>query len=143
MSKPIKRHLRVGGAPEDDESELVVRMHQDDLPKGIRWNSYIHLRAKATTITCRVRNNDLAEIPHPRVHQVNINRSLRGLLGIKSGAVYDFYVTKAPFWKAPSYVMQYHPSSTARRNMLLTVIGAIVGVLAVVGLLLYFLVWYQ
>ena len=143
MSQPIKRHLRVGGAPEYDEGKLVVRMHKDDLPKGIKWDSYIHLKAKDIKVTCKVRNNELAEVSHPRVHQININRDLRLLLKIKTNAVYDFYVTKASSWKAPSYVMQYHPKATARRNMRLKVFGTIAVVIAaaIAGALYYFL-WY-
>jgi len=143
MSRPIKRHLKVGGAPGDDEGRLVVRMHPDDLPKGIKWNRYIHLSARNAKITCRVRNNELAEVPHPRVHQININRNLRDLLRIKSGTVYDFYLGKAPFWKAPAYVMRYHPDGTARLNMLLRILGAIAVVLAVIGGVLYYFLGYQ
>ncbi len=143
MSRPIKRHLKVGGAPEDDEGSLVVRMHPDDLPKGIKWNRYIHLSARDAKITCRVRNNELAEVPHPRVHQININRNLRDLLRVKSGSVYDFYLRKAPFWKAPSYVMLYHPSGIVRRNMVLRLLAATVVVLAVIGGVLYYFLGYQ
>ena len=143
MARPIKRHLKVGGAPEDDEGILVVRMHPEDLPKGIKWNRYIHLSARDAKITCRVRNNELAEVPHPRVHQININRNLRDLLRVKSGTVYDFYVSKAPFWKAPSYVILYHPSGRARRKMLLKILGAIALALAVAGGAVYYFLWYQ
>lgn len=143
MSQPIKRHLKVGGAPEDDEGSLIVRMHPDDLPKGIKWNRYIHLSARNAKITCRVRNNERAEIPHPRVHQININRNLRDLLRVKSGTVYDFYLSKASFWKAPSYVMLYHPNGIARRNMLLRILAATVVVLAVIGGVLYYFLGYQ
>ena len=143
MSRPIKRHLKVGGSPQDDEGMLVVRMHPDDLPKGIKWNNYIHLSAKSSKISCRVRNNEMAEVPHPRVHQININRKLRDRLGIKSGTVYDFWVSKAPFWKAPSYVLRYHPNGAARRNMFLRILGAIAVVLAVIGGVSYYFLEYQ
>ena len=143
MSKPIKRHLKVGGAPEDDEGTLIVRMHPDDLPKGIKWNRYIYLSVKDSKIACRVRNNELAEVPHPRVHQININKKLRNVLKIKSGTVYDFYVSKASVWKAPSYVMKFHPNSTARRNMLLRIIGAIAAIMIVIGGVLYYFLGYQ
>jgi len=143
MARPIKRHLKVGGAPQDDEGMLVVRMHPEDLPKGIKWNRYIHLSAKSAKITCKVRNNERAEVPHPRVHQININRKLRDRLRIKSGTVYNFYVSKAPFWKAPSYVMRYHPSRTAKQIMLLKILGATAVVLAVIGGVLYYFLWYQ
>ena len=143
MSKPIKRHLKVGGAPEDDEDTLIIRMHPDDLPKGIKWNRYIHLDVKDSKIACRVRNNELAEVPHPRVHQININKKLRNVLKIKSGTVYDFYVSKASFWKAPAYVMKYHPDMTAKRNMLLKIIGTVAAILIVIGGVLYYFLGYQ
>lgn len=143
MAGLIKRHLKVGGAPEDDEGMLVVRMHPEDLPKGIKWNRYIHLSAKNAKISCRVRNNERAEVPHPRIHQININKKLRERLGIRSGTVYDFYVSKAPFWKAPSYVLRYHPSKTARRIMLLNILMATAVVLSVIGGVLYYFLWYQ
>jgi len=95
MARPIKRHLKVGGAPEDDEGMLVVRMHPEDLPRGIKWNRYIHLSAKNAKITCRVRNNERAEVPHPRIHQININKKLRERLGIRSGTVYDSFLCSA------------------------------------------------
>ena len=142
MSQPIKRHLRVGGAPEDDEGQLIVRMHPDDMPKGIRFNNYIHLSTKDARITCKVRNNELAEIPRPRVHQININRKLRERLRIKTGAVYNFYVSKALSWKTPSYVMRYHPNATARRNMRLKTFGAIAGITAIICWALYYVLWY-
>jgi hypothetical protein len=138
MSKPIKRHLKVGGAPEDDEGTLIIRMHPDDLPKGIKWNRYIYLTVKDSKIACRVRNNELAEVPHPRVHQININKNLRNALKIKLGTVYDFYVSKASFWKAPSYIMRYHPDRTARRNTLLLILGAVAAVLIIIGGVLYY-----
>ncbi len=143
MSQPIKRHLKVGNAPQDDEGILLIRMHPDDLPKGIKWNSYIHLLVKDAKITCRVRNNELAEVPHPRIHQININRNLRDVLRIKSGKIYDFYITKASAWKAPSYVIRYHPNRTARRYTLFKVLGAIGTILIAVGGALYYFLGYQ
>jgi len=133
MSKPIKRHLKVGRAPEYDNDILIVRMHGDDLPKGIKWNSYIHLAANDTKISCKVRTNQMAEIPEPRIHQININRKLRDDLGIKSGRLYDFYVRKAPFWKAPYYIIKCHPNRNDRRNMILKLCGVVIVALAVIG----------
>jgi len=142
MSQPIKRHLRVGGAPQDDESKLLVRMHPDDVPKGMKFNRYIHLSTGNARITCMVRNNELAEIPHPRVHHININRKLRENLHIKSGAVYNFYVSKAPSWKAPLYIIRYHPRGSARRNMSFKLFGAFAFVIAIIGTALYYSLWY-
>ncbi|MDY6892788.1 MAG: hypothetical protein SVO26_03610 [Chloroflexota bacterium] len=143
MPQPIKRHLRVGGAPEYDEGELVIRMHKDDLPKGIQWDDYIHLNVRDIKLTCKVRTNELAEVPQPRVHQVNINRALRQFLKIKTNSVYDFYVTKACSWKSPSYVMQYHPKATARRNMRLKVFGIIAVIIAAAaGVASFYFLWY-
>jgi hypothetical protein len=143
MAKPIKRHLKVGTAPEDDEDTLIVRMHPDDLPKGIKWNRYIHLHVRDGKISCKVRNNELAEIPHPRIHQININRALRNVLGIKSGTIYDFYVSKALILKAPYYVLKYHPYRAARRNMLLKIFGVIITVCIVIGAILYYFLGYN
>ena len=71
-----------------------------------------------------------------------MNKNLRALLGIRSGAVYDFYVRKAPYWKAPSYILKYHPSSSARRITVLEMLGAVSVIVAIVGVLVYFLIWY-
>ena len=117
MSKPVKRHLKVGNSPEGDEGVLVIRMHPDDIPRGVKWNNYIHLLVRDARVTCRVRNNEVTEVPQPRTHQININKDLREALGLQSGKVYDFYLKKAPFWKAPSYVVRYHPNRSARRWM--------------------------
>jgi hypothetical protein len=143
MAHTIKRHLKVGNAPVDDEDVLMVRMHPEDLPRGIKWNKYIHLLVKHEKLTCRVRNNEMAEIPHPRVHQININNKLRELLGIRTGTVYDFYVTNASSWKAPYYVLRYHPDSTARRNTLLKILGAVTVILAIVVGISYYLLGNQ
>ncbi len=141
MSKLMKRHLKVGNSPEGDEGTLVIRMHPEDMPKGIRWNSYIHLLVRDGKITCRVRNNEMAEVPHPRIHQININKDLREVLGLQSGKVYDFYVRKASFWKAPAYVIRYHPSRSARRWMLARALAVLAAGIAVAsGLLYYFIV---
>ncbi len=137
----VKRHLKVGNSPEGDEGALVVRMHPDDLPKGMKWNSYVHLLVEDAKITCRVRNNELVEVPQPRIHQININKDLRDTLGIRSGKVYDFYVTKASLCKAPSYVIRYHPSRAARRYMLARVLGVLGATAVIIGGLLYFLLW--
>ena len=142
MSQPIKRHLKVGAAPEYDEGKLIVRMHRDDLPGGIRWNRYVNLTVKNSTVTCKVRNNELTEVPHPRAHQINVNRSLRELLSIRTNTVYDFYVTKAPRWRGPLYVVKYHPSPAARRKTLLGLIGIAVLMAAVVGGVVYYFVQY-
>lgn len=139
MARFVKRHLKVGNSPEWDEGALMVRLHPDDLPKGIKWNSYVHLRIRGAKTTCRVRDNDMAEVPHPRVHQININRDLRDAMGLKVGKVYDCYLKKAPRWKAPLYVMRYHPMRSARRRMLARVLGALATTAVAVGLLLYFL----
>lgn len=138
MAHRIKRHLKVGNGPADDEGSLMVRMHPEDLPRGIKWNSYIHVLVKDIKLTCRVRNNELVEVPQPRVHQININNELRDFLGLKSGTVYDFYVTKAPSWVAPLYVLRYHPDQTARRNMLLKIFGAAIVIIAIAGGLSYY-----
>lgn len=139
MAHRIKRHLKVGNGPADDEGSLMVRMHPEDLPRGIRWNRYIHILVKDIKLTCRVRNNELVEVPQPRLHQININNGLRDYLGLKSGTVYDFYITKASRWMAPLYVLRYHPNQTARRNMLLIILGAIIFIIAIAaGLSFYF-----
>jgi len=141
MAKPIKRHLRIGNAPAQDEGKLLVRMHRDDLPKGTKWNRYIHLTTKNTRITCKVRNNELVEVPHPRVHQLNINKHLRQILGIKTGSVYDFYVSKASFLRAPSYVLRFHPNKTVRQNMFTKIVLALVLILAMLGAAIYYFVF--
>jgi hypothetical protein len=140
MAKPIKRHLKVGYAPADDEGALIIRMHPEDLPKGMKWTKYIHLLVNDERLTCRVRNNELVEVPQPRVHQININNRLRELLGIKSGTVYDFYVTKASSLKAPYYVLRYHPDRVARRNMVFKVCGAVTAICAIIGGTSYYFV---
>ena len=138
MPKPIKRHLKVGRAPEYDNDILIVRMHAEDLPKGIKWNNYIHLAANDSTVTSRVRTNQMAEISEPRIHQININRTLRDNLGIRSGRLYDFYVRKAAFWKAPYYVIKYHPNRVVRRNTILKLCAAAIVALAVIGGVSYY-----
>ena len=139
MARRIKRHLKVGSGPTDDQESLIVRMHPEDMPTGINWNSYIHILVKDVKLTCRVRNNELVEVAQPRIHQININNELRDFLGLKSGTVYDFYITKALSWLAPLYVLRYHPNQTARRNMLLQLIGVAIIVVAVAGGLAYYL----
>ena len=138
MAHRIKRHLKVGNGPADDEGCLMVRMHPEDLPRGIKWNSYIHILVKDIKLTCKVRNNEMVEVPQPRLHQININNGLRDFLRLKSGTVYDFYVTRASRWMAPLYVLRYHPDQTARRNMLLKILGAAIVIIAVAGGLSYY-----
>lgn len=142
MSQVFKRYLKVGGAPKADENELIVRIHPDDKPKGINWGDYIHLSTNRARITCKLRSNELREVEHPRIHQININRGLRNILGIRTGTVYNFYISKASSWKAPSYIMHYHPKSTVRRNMRLKIYGAIAGIIVIIGVYLYALIWY-
>ena len=102
----------------------------------------MNLTVKNSTITCKVRNNELTEVPHPRAHQINVNRSLRELLSIRTNTVYDFYVTKAPRWRGPLYVFKYHPSPAARRRTLLGLIGVAVLIAAVIGGAVYYFVQY-
>ena len=143
MSKPVKRHLKVGTAPESDEDELLIRMHADDLPKGIKWNKYIHVFVQDSKISCRVRTNQVAEVQEPRIHQININRALREYLSIKSNKVYDFYLGKASRLKIPYYVLKYHPDRNKKRNMLLKMIGTSIFILAIIGGVLYYFLGYQ
>jgi hypothetical protein len=129
----VKRHLTVGNSPESDEGALMVRMHQDDLPKGTKWNNYVLLLVGDARIACRVRNNELVEVPHPRTHQININKDLRDVLQLKPGKVYDFYLKKASRWRAPLYVIRYHPSRKARRYMIAKVLATLVAAAGILG----------
>lgn len=113
-------------------------MHRDDLPGGIKWNRFIRLSTGKSKITCKVRNNELAEVPRPRVHQININKSLRELLGVKAGDFYDFYVSKAPSWGAPIYDLRFNPDRTKRRKALVTTLVIAVAVLGAAGGALYY-----
>ncbi|UCC59536.1 MAG: hypothetical protein JSV02_07205 [Dehalococcoidia bacterium] len=139
MAHRIKKHLKVGNGPAVDEGSLTIRMHPEDLPRGIKWGRYIHLRVKNAKLTCKVRNNEMVEVPQPRLHQININNELMDFLGLKSGTIYDFYITKALSWMAPLYVLRYHPNQTTRRKMLLKIFGVVTVITAIaVGLAYYF-----
>ena len=142
MSPIVKRYLSVRGAPEVDENELLVRMHPDDKPKGINWGNYIHLSTKRARVTCKLRSNEILELEHPRIHQLNINIHLRSILGIRAGTVSDFYISKASSWKAPSYIMQYHPNDVIRAHMRLKIYGAVAGIIVIIGVTLYASIWY-
>ena len=139
MSRTIKRHLKVGDVPEFDEDFLIVRMHSEDMPKGIKWNNYIHLSTNNAKIACKVRTSDMAEISHPRIHKISINRKLRETLGIKSGLTYDFYIQKALFLKAPYFIIKYHPDRAAKRRTIIKLaVASVLVIAAIIGLSLYF-----
>ncbi len=142
MARSVKRHLKVGGVPQIDETELRIRMHDSDIPQGAKWGKWIHLRAYDDHITARVYSNAMAEIQQPRAHQISINKHLRDKLGLKPGATVDFYVKKASGLKAPYYTARYHPTASVRRKALLQILGVVVPlVAAAVIAALYFLVW--
>ena len=142
MARPVKRHLKIGATPHLDEEELIVRMHENDIPAGIRWGNYIRLSANKKHVACKLQSNAMAEIKAPRVHQISINKHLKNKLGVKPGATVDFYISKASFLKAPYYTMRYHPSSGARKRAFWKTFGTFTAVAIVVTLVvLYFLLW--
>lgn len=142
MARPVKRHLKIGATPHLDENELFVRMHDDDIPKGVVWGRYIHVSTNNKRISCRVLSNAMAEIKAPRAHQISINKHLRDILEVKQGTNANFYVSKASRLKVPYYKIRYHPDAVVRRRVLLKTFGIIVLVLIVITIVsLYFSMW--
>lgn len=142
MARPVKRHLMIGAVPYLDETELLVRMHEEDVPRGVKWGRYIHMSANDSHITAKVFSNAMAEIEKPRMHQISLNKHLRDRLEVKPGTTVDFYLSKASRLKAPYYLIRYHPVPALRRRVLLKTLGwatILVAIVAVVAL--YFVQW--
>jgi len=142
MARPVKRHLMIGAVPELDETGLLVRMHEEDVPRGVKWGNYIHLSANNSHVTARVFSNAMAEIEKPRTHQISLNKHLKDRLGVQPGMTVDFYLSKASRLKAPYYLVRYHPMPARRRRVLLKTLGwaAVLAAIAAV-VALYFLQW--
>ena len=142
MKQQVKRHLKIGATPHLDEEWLIIRMHEINLPQGLNFGDYIRVTINNKCVVGRLSSNAMAEIKHPREHQISLNKHLRQILGIKPGITGDFYVSKATSLKAPFYTIRYHPSSTARKKALWQTIGVISTLITVILLLvLYFLMW--
>lgn len=143
MARPVKRHLKVGATPHLDEERLFIRMHEDDVPEGIKWGNYVRVSTNEACVAGKILSNAMAEIKQPRIHQISLNRHLKEILGVKPGATADFYISKAAFWKAPYYTIRYHPSSAVRKRTLWRTFGVITAVVAVIVVaVLYFALWH-
>ncbi len=117
-------------------------MHEDDIPKGIKWGRYIHLSTNDNRVTCKVLSNAMAEIKPPRAHQISINKHLKDILGVKQGTTGNFYISKASFWKRSLYIIRYHPDAAVRRRAFWKTSGVFAAVIIVITLAaLYFTVW--
>lgn len=142
MRKPVKRHLVVGATPHLDEDWLIIRMHENDLPQGLKFGKYIRVKLGNKTVVAKLRSNAMAEIKEPRVHQISLNKRLKQILAVKTGVTGDFYLSKATSLKAPYYTVRYHPSSSARKRVIWRTLGIVVLFIAIITLaILYFLMW--
>ena len=141
MAQAVKRHLKVGATPHLDENVLIVRMHESDMPEGIKWGNYISLSANKKRIACKLYNNAMAEIKEPRAHQISINKHLKSRLDIKAGTTVAFYMKRASPLKASYYAMRYHPDQGRRRRAFRKILGVVVIMAAAIAFTAsYFLV---
>jgi len=145
MSQTFTLFLRVKEAPEADLDELVVRIHATDKPRDINWGDYINISLdKKNWVTCKLEpagETGLGRI-YINIHLRGIlNRDVVGIEGAKLEVPRDFYVRKAPSWKAPFYTMHYHPNDAVRANMRLKIYGTTFAVMVtiVVALLAFML----
>jgi hypothetical protein len=142
MARAVKRHLKIGAVPHLDETELLVRMHESDLPQGMKWGKWIHIRAFDDHITAKVYSNAMVEIKQPRAHQISVNKYLRDKLGVRPGVTVDFYLRKASPLKKPYYMARYHPTPGIRRKAQLRLLSAAVLVVAAAIIAaMYFVFW--
>jgi hypothetical protein len=142
MARGVKRHLKVAATPQLDESELIVRMHETDLPGSTRWGRYLTLWANQRKISCKVHSISVVEVKAPREHKISINKHLKSKLDIKPGTTVDFYIKKASRLKAPYYILRYHPNNAVRKKVFLKVLGiTLVLLVAATFAALYFVVW--
>ncbi len=142
MGKPVKRHLTIGATPHLDEDWLIIRMHESDLPQGIKFGNYLRVTLGNKTVVGKLRNNAMAEIKEPRVHQISLNKRLKQILAVKAGVTGDFYLSKATSLKVPYYTLRYHPSSSARKRVIWRTLGVVALFVTIVTLaILYYLMW--
>ena len=111
-------YLRVRDVDADDYDRLVVRINESDKPKGIRWGQYIDISLdERHWVTAKVEPSGLTGRD-----KIYIHHRLRGVLNRDAdrnraallGEPTNFYIRKAPFWKEPFYIMQYHPDDRVR-----------------------------
>jgi len=107
MPKTHKAYLTVKEADEADFDKPLVRIHQTDKLRDIKWDNYLDISLdKKNWVTCRLEPaGDIG------IGKIYIGIHLRGLLnkdsiGIqlaKIGIPCNFYIRKAAFWKAILY----------------------------------------
>jgi hypothetical protein len=134
MPRSFLVSLRLVDAYAGDYARLVVRIHNDDKPKGIRWYRYISIALDGKYwITSKVE-------PSGATGKVKIyvNPHLRGLLNntavdgpiAQLGMPCSLYIRKTPAWKEALYIMRHHPDDTLRAKTLLEVCLAVIAVTA-------------
>ena len=138
MPQTSQLYLRVRDAQIDDYDRLVVRIHQTDKPKDIKWGDYINISLdQFHWIACQ-----LEQAGENGVGKIYINPRLRGFLnrdvigGIRVEDPHDFYIKSAPFWKEPFYIMSYHPDDSLRAKTRVKIYGTIGATIIIVAVVL-------
>jgi len=142
MPRSFLLFLRVMDASATDYDRLVVRLHNTDKPRKIRWGDYMGISAdKKHWITAKVEPSGATG-----KGKIYMNTHLRGLLNREAvgvptarlGMSYPLHVRRAPSWQEALYLMRYHPDDTVRAKMRLQVYVA--AIVATVGILVALLV---
>ena len=107
MPKTYEVYLTVREADEADFDKPLVRIHNTDKPRDIKWGDYIDISLdKKSRVTCRLEPaGDIG------IGKIYISIHLRGLLnkdsiGIqiaKLGVPCNFYIRKAAYWRTIPY----------------------------------------
>ena len=140
MPQTSHLYLRVRDAPIDDYERLVVRMHRTDKPKDIKWGDYISISLdEFHWIACKLEPSG-----ESGVGKIYINTRLRGLLnrdvigGIRVEDPHDFYIKRAPSWKEPFYIINYHPNDSLRAKTRVKIYGTIGATITIVAVVLVY-----
>jgi hypothetical protein len=123
-------YLRVVDADSEDYGRLVVRIHEDDKPKQIKWGQYIGISLdEKHWVTSKVEPSGLTGKGKIYIHHLlrsTLNRDTTGNRTAAMGTPCYFYIRRAPSWKEPFYIMRHHPDSRARTQARLKLYWALV-----------------
>jgi hypothetical protein len=130
-------YLRVHDADSDDYDRLVVRLHEDDKPEGIKWGQYIDISLdEKHWVTAKLEPSGLTGMGKIYIHHL-LRGTLNRITARKStgmvGTLCYFYIRKAPSWKEPFYIINYHPNTSVRTRTRLKLYWGLVKTAVVLG----------
>ena len=108
MPRTSELFLRINEADEADYRKSIVRIHQSNKPRDIKWGDRVNISLdKRNWITCKLKPAGDAGISkiYVDIHLRGLlNRDTIGIQTAKVGAPSNFYIRKASYGKSFFYI---------------------------------------